>query len=67
MSFATAIQNTPLLKNSLKNGLQALGSDSHKIKQLIAENVKAALILILPSNLFIPMILVGIMPWDTTK
>ena len=32
MSFQTAIDKTPLLKDHLKNGLQALGSNSSKVK-----------------------------------
>jgi hypothetical protein len=32
MSFQTAINDTPLLKDHLKNGLQALGSSSSKVK-----------------------------------
>lgn len=32
MSFRTAIDNTPLLKDHIKNGLQALGSNSSKVK-----------------------------------
>lgn len=34
MSFQKAIENTPLLKNSFKNGLQALSSNSNKVKPL---------------------------------
>ena len=32
MSFQSAIENTTLLKDHLKNGLQALGSNSSKVK-----------------------------------
>lgn len=32
MSFKAAIENTPLLEKAFKNGLQALGSNSSKVK-----------------------------------